>query len=652
MVKTLVRNEDFKVSSVPQQVQGVFYYGEGFPIGQIQSPNPGAIYVDSLSGQLWLSVMTGISDNTAWRPFSGSLINNIRIAEDVQNGDFIGIYGTGTWASSGSLLIAKFGMASGGSQSAAFVAGGSTDGALTNATELFNGSAWYASGILAAANAESGGAGSQNAGIVAGGFGTGAVVFNTTQLFDGSTWSTSAGVLSISKYVSVALGTSSATLLTGGFVAAAASNTELFNGSTWSSGSALSIAKYSSAGAGSQNAGMITGGFTSAVTNATELFNGSAWSMSAVISAAKYRAGGAGSQNSALIAGGTTSGKTNVSELFNGSVWSASGNIATARELASGAGSQKLGMIAGGQTATSSNGTELHSQSIYRKLNFSNVASANNIGMAYNASVSSLTASLMLGDVPSDVVPQQSFFGISRLNTTQTNVRISSITATITSISASDSFDVNNNQAILNLSTTFTNAFWNGMGILVNGTTVYPVVYDPDSGIQGTAGAPLVRWENVSSSASTSLTATPVSLQRFTHLTAQSITLSAGMLNVNLTNVGNLTITTFARWVGVGNVISIPYSTVSNTLGSAYNYGAYIITSVSNNGTLFTVSVTSQNSQAATEVPSTGIGNITIFQQFESNKVCLSVGDIKLGFRNKMHYDYVPFWDDFSNGLI
>ena len=662
MSRTLVRNEDFKSSSVPQQVQGILYYGEGFPAGSVQSPNMGAIYIDGLSGQMWICVTANSTEVTAWKPFASEIKTDIRIDTDVQEGDFIGIYGAGSWAvNSGTLSAAKFSMGAGGSQNAAFCAGGFTSAASvpTNLTELFNGTVWANSSILSAAK-RTVGMGSQNAGMVAGGTTSGSIT-NATELFDGSTWA-SGGNLSTAKQLEAGMGSQNAGLIAGGATGAASTNSsELFNGTTWYAGATISVAKLRLSGAGSQNAGLIAGGITSdgnIPTKLTELFNGSAWSTSAFLSIEKMRVSLAGSQNSSLIVGGRTpSGvRTNSTEIFNGSVWSASGTLSAAKSEVGSAGSQIGAVSFGGATAGDApvNVTELHSQSIYRRLNYSNMASAKNIGMAYSVAgfdqVGSLTASVMLGDLPSNIIPQQSFFGISKFNTNQNRVRLSTITATIVSITASDSsIDVNAGQAILNLSTTLTDCFWAGMGILVNRTTVYPVI-DGDGGV-GTEKAPLVRWENASSSASTSLTVAAVSLQRFTNLTAQSITLNANILNVNLTNVGNITITTFARWVGVGNIISIPRSNTSNSFGSAYNYGSYMITSVSNSGSLFTVSVTSQNSLARTETPSAGIGNITIFQQFETSKICLSADDIKLGFKNKMHNVHMPFWDDFSNGL-
>lgn len=640
MAQTILRNEDFKSSSIANNVQGIIYRGEGLPLGRISSPNLGAIYVDNLSGMLWMCAIVNSSSTLAWKPFNSDTSTSITIDNSVQNGDLIGIFGVGSWVATGNLNAFKHNMAGAGRTNAAFVAGGN-NGTVLSVSELFNGSAWTTAGNLNVSRQLAAAAGSQNAGLVMGGINSAAL--SSTELFNGTSWAAS-GSMNFSKNIITGCGSQFAALVGGGFSAGAGQIiSELFNGSIWTVGASLSVTKHKMSSAGAQNAGLVAGGTPLAVTTSTnnsEIFNGTAWSLSSNLNISRQSAAGMGSQTSAIAAQGSFNGATSnylkTSEIFNGSAWALSGSISFSGSFTSGAGASQGDAISMGGVSSASTeirNTSFHVQSIYRKLDFSNIQSAINIGVAYNVSVSSLTATLMLGNVSSQYIPYFNFFGISKFNNDQTNAYISSTTSSVVSISA-----LSTNNATVNLTTTFTNCFWKGMILLDAAGNKYPVV-------GGTASAPIVRWANVSNSASPSLVMSPVWGHRFENFEASSILLSANSLVLTMTTSNySINSTVFQRFCRVGGTLYIPYSTISGTNGSSLNYGSYYINSVSG----FSVSVTKLNTSSATE--SLTVGNISIYQHAITSPICLGVDSVMLGYMNKIHVPYFSFNDDTSNG--
>ncbi len=635
MAQAILREQDFKSGSFVQNIKGIFYRNEGSPIGMVSSPNMGALYLDNLSGQLWVCVTASSTASTSWKPFNAQISSSIRIDTDVQEGDLIGIFGAGTWAISGSTTYTHEGNSCAGSVNATLLAGGRATATVSYA-ELFNGSTWSTSGTLAVTRYYLAGAGAQNAGLVAGGA-VADVGISSTELFNGSSWSSSGNLAGATRWHLPGLGTQTAAAACGGLLGGTVTGSqELFNGATWSAGPSLLVAKRGMAAAGAQNASFIAGGFTSVRVSSTDLFNGSAWSTSAILSSNRLSPASAGTQNSGFIIGGNNdaSAATTTCQLFNGSVWLTSGSSSATRSTTGASGSQSSGLVSNGSDGAMARSTELHTQSIYRKLKFSTIQSAQNIGMAYNTTTTSLTASIIRGDLPSNYLPYRTHFGISRFNNDFTSVFTQSITPTVNSIAVSVA-----NQATFNLSTTLTNSFWNGAILLTSAGFAYPI-------IGGTSIAPIVRWENCSNSASPGITVSPVSGHRISNLQAPAITLSAGSLSLSLTSNMSLTAGSFARWVKVGDTLLIPYSATSGTSGSLINYGTYMINSVSG----FTVSVTAQNTLSATE--SLTIGGIQILQHAVNNKTCLDIADVKLGYNGKMHNPYFAFMDDSSNGRM
>lgn len=655
MSQTLIRNEDFKSGSTFNNVRGILYRGNGTPTNRVNAANAGAIYLDQYTGQLWMSLNSG--EPATWIPYFTDVTSSVRIASDVQEGDLVGIYGAGSWSASGNLNNRRWDAGCAGSnQKSTVVAGGSTQGNFPSMAlvELFNGSAWYNGSNINTARMNLSGLGSQNAGLMAGG-GTAirgfiASTYSTTEIFDGSTWSTS-GTLLQARQNAVAFGTVNAGLIAGGISFNNVYGTcESFNGATWTSINSLNAAKCDAAGIGSQNSGLLAGGVTSVGgTNKvflTEFFNGSSWSSGCNLVNDRYASAVNGSQNAGLISGGVTfGGATNISELFNGSAWNSGSNANNARYYHIGGGTPSSGLVAGGTTdgILPSSATELHTQSIYRKLNFSNVQSANNVGLAYNTSNTSLTASVMRGDVSGDIVSGISWFGLSRFNNPQTDVYVTSTTATISSISSTIT-----NQGVLNLSTTLTGGFAKGGLLKVSNGDLIPI-------IGGTSIAPVVRWENVSTSASTSLTVGCVWGQRIYFDATLSITASSTTITFSQ-GPSSLTFNYQGR---VGDVLYVPYSSVSGTNGSAVFYGTYLVTNVSQSSSGNAMYTADSLTSSFAGVIETNIGGAILYQQLvnasvqkTNNKFSLDSADLVLGFRNKLRIPLDPYNDDFSNGII
>jgi hypothetical protein len=252
--------------------------------------------------------------------------------------------------------------------------------------------------------------------------------------------------------------------------------------------------------------------------------------------------------------------------------------------------------------------------------------------MAYNVTTTSLTASVMRGDLPSTYVPGNTWFGISRFNNVDNNVYVSSATATINSISSSLA-----NQATLNLSADIATGFAVGGILLISDGTKVPVV-------GGTSTAPIVRWENVSSSASTSLTVACLWGHRMTF----------GEVTIEGNGSGSLTIsqltdeTTTAFYKGrVGDSIYIPYSATSGAAGSSIYAGTYTIQSVIMDGDYAIYTVESPITSSEMEM---GIGGVTVLQQIVCKSNSFSADDIALGYRNKMRFPMNAIQDDMSNG--
>jgi hypothetical protein len=116
-----------------------------------------------------------------------------------------------SWAAGGSLSTARERLAGAGTQTAGLGFGGTT-GAVSAATEEYNGSAWTGGGNLGTARRNLGGTGIQTAGLGFGGYTTAAT--NATEEYDGSAW-TAGGNLATTRRNLAGAGTQTAGLAFG-----------------------------------------------------------------------------------------------------------------------------------------------------------------------------------------------------------------------------------------------------------------------------------------------------------------------------------------------------------------------------------------------------------------------------------------------------
>lgn len=291
-------------------------------------------------------------------------------------GDYVGIFGSGSWALAASISVTKDYVAVTGSQNAGLIAAGLVSAGCTT-TELFNGLTWSLSANMVSARSRQPGSGSQNASIVGGGLNASNTTQITTELFNGSVWAT-AGNMNVSRLFHAPAGIQSAALVSGGENVSLTTQitSEIYNGNTWSLSGNLNISREQHAGFGSLNAAMITGGTDDSNTVSqitSESFNGSTWSYSGNLNTSRSQVGGAGSQYAGLVTGGQSTDSTSAissSELFNGSTWSFSSNMVISRTSLSGAGgSQNSSLVVTGfNGAARQINSEIHTQSTWRAM--------------------------------------------------------------------------------------------------------------------------------------------------------------------------------------------------------------------------------------------------------------------------------------------
>jgi len=166
-----------------------------------------------------------------------------------------------------------------------------------------------------------GGAGTQAAFVTFGGDPAPA----PTQIYNGSTWSTSPASLNSPRYLLAGFGISTAAIAAGG-AAPTTGATEFFNGSTWTVVNALNNLCSHTSGCGTSTAGIKTGGDTPPqspnLSGNSETWNGTSWTEITAFTSGRTNAATGGTQNSCLVMGGTqvpaNFGKV---EEYNGTGW-------------------------------------------------------------------------------------------------------------------------------------------------------------------------------------------------------------------------------------------------------------------------------------------------------------------------------------------
>lgn len=609
MSQQIVRSEDFRTPPGIHQIQRMLYRGEGSPIGQKSSPNIGAIYVDYIGGNLW--ICTVINNVNGWKPFYSQNISAATIDTDVQEGDFVGIFGPGTWANaSANINTARDYCASGGSEISAWLAGGKTAVAALSSTETFNGSTWAMSAnslLTAPATPGTGelyaidGGGSQTAAWARGGktfAGTDGYTF--MQIFNGDTWTVGAnGKSTAFNYYAVTGGT-----LYSAFYGSSGNNYEYYNGDSWikfSGSLPANVGNNAARGIGSSNSFFVCGGLDSAIGSirysGTAHFNGYSYIAGSNLNFSRSSHQIAGNSLNSIISGGSDSVGASFtayssSEFFNGCTWGNGNSLSiSVRAAAANSGSRNQMIVTAGSTngTTKLNSTEIHTQSIYRKLNFANAMGAMKIGIATNVVNSSYTANIMSGDIVTHRIPYKKYFGFDKfihypstyfLESTRTvSSIVANVDGTATVILGTSNTEITKGM-LLNINGSATTAN-NGTFPVVNfsgGTSV--TIKNPNAVNQGASGNAALVWGN-----------------RIVGLPTTTITYTAPNVIFTFDLTGTISANTFAKLAIINSVIYVPYVATSGSNGSQYNFGSYVVNSISSN----TITCSAIHSQHVTE---------------------------------------------------
>jgi hypothetical protein len=215
------------------------------------------------------------------------------------------------WTNGGAMGSARYSFAGcGGTQTAAFICGGTDNNNTTNPqavmTEEYNGSSWSPTGNLNTARlAGSASTGSQTAGLAFSGGIAGPDRTAATEEYNGSSW-TSSSSLSQKRSNVGGGGIQTSAICAGGNLPPAQSITEEYNGSSWTSGGAIPVARlsYISSAISSDDA-IIAGGEPPQFQTETFYYNGTAWADTGTdLVAGKGGTAAAGTASAGMMASG------------------------------------------------------------------------------------------------------------------------------------------------------------------------------------------------------------------------------------------------------------------------------------------------------------------------------------------------------------
>ena len=264
------------------------------------------------------------------------------------------------WATGGNMNTARDRLAGLGTQTAALAVGGDTKPGnppgVLNTTEEYNGSSWSSQTGKPVAIISAAGAGIQTAGVIFGGYNGGANSTSTEE-YNGSSWSPGGAMGTARRGIS-GCGTQTASLGFGGFSTADTGATEEYNGSTWTAGGSRTTTTRDAGAAGTQTAALGFGGYLQ-IAN-TEEYDGSTWTVGNNLNTARRALGGCGLQTAALAFGGALGTPlTGTTELYDGTSWTTSpASLSTARRNLGPAGTQSSALGFGGYTTASLTSTE------------------------------------------------------------------------------------------------------------------------------------------------------------------------------------------------------------------------------------------------------------------------------------------------------
>ena len=280
------------------------------------------------------------------------------------------------WSSASPLITPTSYSFGGGTQTAAFSAGG-VAAASTVQTEEYNGSGWSLGGDIGTARYEGGSAGTQTAGLIFGGYNgppaPSPYPKAQTEEYNGTSWSEQ-NDLNNAGYSQGGFGIQTAAVYSNrGLSPGNLNDTEEYDGTSWSEGNNSTLTRYDVGTAGTQTAGMIfggQGGDVPTVTGVSELYDGTNWTTGPTMTNARSQLGGSGVQTAAIAFGGRFTPPGSVvrafTEQYDGTSWSETADLATARRQVSSTRTEtgnSQALAFGGNVPPHTSATEEFSQS-------------------------------------------------------------------------------------------------------------------------------------------------------------------------------------------------------------------------------------------------------------------------------------------------
>jgi len=242
------------------------------------------------------------------------------------------------WASGGDMSGTRSDAGAGGTQTAAFAAGGYNPSgpSFNNITEEYDGSSWSNGGNLGTARYNMSGSGTLTAGLVACGRQeastprpAGGTVL--VEEYDGSSW-TESGDTSTGHGFAWMAGTQTASLIASGLAqpspASPTTNAESYDGSSWTEGPNVNTARYGLQGFGTSTAMVVTGG--TGGTALVEEYDGSSWSEVTNLPGARSNGSGSGSLTAGMVFCGNPGSMTTVFT-YDGTNWASAAAVANGR---------------------------------------------------------------------------------------------------------------------------------------------------------------------------------------------------------------------------------------------------------------------------------------------------------------------------------
>lgn len=268
-----------------------------------------------------------------------------------------------TWSSGGSLNVARRNAAGIGTQTANLFIGGENPSTRPTATESYDGTSWTEVNDIATARGSESSFGIQTAGVIAGGELNPGATTNVTELWNGTSWTTSPATLNTARrgLTNSGAGTQTAGLTIGGAVPASTAVTESWDGTSFTEESDLNTARQALAAHGTQTDALAAAGYTTVGVNNVETWDGTSWTETTEVNTSRLKLGGAGISTSFLAYGGQTPTPSVVgnTEYWNGSTWTELNDMATSRSVGgdSGSGSSISALASGGSTDAAPPGT-------------------------------------------------------------------------------------------------------------------------------------------------------------------------------------------------------------------------------------------------------------------------------------------------------